>query len=263
MNNSLLKKLIWNYKQPLTKQPDYPGMPVSDLFVWKESSLWNTTFELFDVSTLFIDSNKKRSAQLICFDNNGIKLSLNTIELVPNKRCRLALSDYLPDAHGEMGTFCVFHSETPDQINELGSFITERGYISYRYKNMALQSYVHGNYDAVSLADTNELQYLGGRSLLTRQYRVQYEFNNNDDFELVFVNPSASPINIKCKTINCMDLSESELISSPKMNPGGVVSIKLNNIRFKRYRVIAYSKLVMPRPVVIRMLHDSLDVFHG
>ncbi len=68
----------------------------------------------------------------------------------------LAKSDY--------GTFSIFHSHTPKEVTELGSFLTERGYVSYCYKGAPLRSYVHGNLDAIAQYLDGKMQLLGARS---------------------------------------------------------------------------------------------------
>ena len=50
--------------------------------------------------------------------------------LSPGTRYTLRLSDYIPSGSGSYGTFAVFPSHTPLSASSLGSFISERGYVS-------------------------------------------------------------------------------------------------------------------------------------
>ena len=45
-----LKRGIWTYRQPLSLKPRNFTEPVSDLFVWRKSSIWQTFFDLYDIA---------------------------------------------------------------------------------------------------------------------------------------------------------------------------------------------------------------------
>ncbi len=263
MQNNLLNKIIWRYKQPLTAKPYTPELTTSDLFIWRVSSNWKTYFELLDVVSLFMNIETSRTITLIIFDANGNLLRKRDIQLIANKRCIVDLSDYVIDADGQYGTFSIFHSETPAKIQELGSYLAERGYVSYLHNNSPLRSYVHGNFDAVSINANGEIQYLGGKSFLKREYRIQYQFENNNQYEIVFVNPTERIQCLNLKIIDSLTLSADKNQIKRILRPGQVVSVKVENIEFEKFRIITSAKMVMPRPIIFKFKNDSLDVFHG
>mgnify|MGYP006181930213 CR=1 FL=1 len=87
----------------------------------------------------------------------------------------------------KIGTFAVFHSKVPNNIIQSDSWITERGYVGYRYKNAPLSSYVHGNYDAIAKT-INAFELLGGESFLNRVYQLQFLFLPKNIYEIILVN---------------------------------------------------------------------------
>ncbi len=258
-----IRKAIWTYKQPLTKMPSNPGSPVSDLFFWRNSTDWSTWFELVDTTGLFIDDNAPRYANFMFFNLLGIKLHEEKVKLVSNKRNTIELSKCLSNIKDEVGTFCVFHSKTAEQITEQGSFLTERGYIAYQYRNSPVRSYVHGNYDAVCQTLEGKIDYLGGIGILPREYRVQYEFDGKADYDLVFVNPTSKKIKITCVISSLKHPEKSHMEQTKNVLPGGASIFEYDRKIDASYRVIVKSRLVMPRPVVIQIKNDKIDVFHG
>ena len=73
----------------------------------------------------------------------------------------------------------------------MGSFITERGYVSYRHTGSPLRSYVHGNFDAISLWPDKRMKMLGVKSFLPREFRLQHELLGRGLYEIGVVNSSS------------------------------------------------------------------------
>ena len=103
-----------------------------------------------------------RHVTLIFLDKDGALFHKKRVEAICCQRQTLELSSFIPESQGAYGTFCVFHSITPDVVTSLGSYIAERGYVSYRYKENPLRAYVHGNLDAVAMPPGRTLLQLGG-----------------------------------------------------------------------------------------------------
>jgi hypothetical protein len=68
------RRAIWTFKQPLAKIPKLMGVPVSDLFIWRNSDIWQTFFELTDISGLFVDHEEmsERYVTFFFFDNEQL-----------------------------------------------------------------------------------------------------------------------------------------------------------------------------------------------
>ncbi|AKR43483.1 hypothetical protein [Methylophilus sp. TWE2] len=256
-----ISRAIWTFKQPLTKQPSIAGSPVSDLFLWRCNRDWETFFELIDISAMFgARQPVPNVAKIMFFDAAGIMLRIKEIELIPNQRKTLKISDFLSENDGEVGTFCVFHMVTPDVISHLGSFLAERGYVSYQYRDAPLRSYVHGNLDAVSL-NGSRLEMLGGCSWLKRRYALQYQFIPNNDYELAIANPTDKKQHIKL-TLFDMD-NKQVFVDDAHIAPGGVHLTAFDKLQSSPTLLSVESKMIMARPSIFKIKNDVLDVFHG
>jgi len=258
-----IKKAPWSYKQPLTKKPNNIGIPVSDLFVWRCSEDWNTFFELTDIASMFDDDIEieKQFAKICLFDQNGSLFHEEQLKIYRNKKITLDISQLTSSTKSNYGTFCIFHSHSPENIIELGSFLTERGYLSFSYKKSPLRSFVHGNLDAIGQLNNGEMQLLGTKSFLSRSYSLQHQLIESSIYEIGIVNPTASTINLSCLLIS----SDNEVIDDQKatIQPRGTSIFSIFKERPKDARVVIKSHLVMARPLVFRQQNNAIDVFHG
>ncbi len=258
------RRALWTFKQPITKIPKLLGVPISDLFVWRNSDVWQTFFELTDISGLFVDHEKmpERYATFFFFDNEGVLLFEKRLGLICNQRQTIDLSVFLSDSKCAFGTFCVFHSYTPKVVSDLGSFITERGYVSYRYNGAPLRSYVHGNLDAISLWPDKSMKMLGANSFLSRTFRLQHELLGPALYEIGVVNPSSRVQHLSCQ-IRSSQSGEILDIQKAVMSPRGTHVFQVKLEQSAAARIIINSHLVMARPLVFRINNHKMDVFHG
>ncbi len=260
MHNLLgkVKKSPWVVGQTLTKKPRNPQAAISDLFIWRYNENWNTYFELLDLAGLF-GENGQHQADIIFFNNKGEKFHQQSIKL--NELCRQVLNiskllSVLTQLPSDYGTFCIFHKEIPNSVLKLQSFIAERGYISYQYKNAPLRSYVHGNLDAID----DSLTPLGGSSFFNRQYNLQYLLMPDKKYELALINASSTNKKIKFKIVEFdNNFQIKEIIT---LKPKQVFVLPIQNLS-NPSRLIIESKMIMARPVVFCFDDDKMDVFHG
>lgn len=259
-----IRRALWTLGQPLTRVPAKPAVPVSDLFVWRNSSEWQTSFELIDVSGLFAEGGAGggRCATIFCFDRSGRCFLQKRFELLPNRRHTVEMAGLVGSDHGEVGTFAVFHSETPAAVTAIGSYLAERGYVSYRYRNAPLRAYVHGNLDAISLGFDAKLELLGARGVLPREYRLQHEMKGVARYELGLVNPTSAEQRCAFQLVSTQTGKILEM-QNVDLEPRGSVLIPYQVDESESARVIIKSKLVMARPLVFRIQGNKLGVFHG
>jgi len=260
MHNFLrkVKKSPWVLGQALTKKPINPQSAISDLFIWRYNKNWNTYFELLDLASLFGEKDLHQ-ADIVFFNNNGEKFHQQSIEL--SGLCRQVLDisrllSALKQLPSDYGTFCIFHKKVPHSVLKLQSFIAERGYISYQYKNAPLRSYVHGNLDAID----DSLTPLGGSSFLNRQYNLQYLLMPDKKYELALINASSINKKIKFKIVefnNSVQIKE-----SITLRPKQVFVFPIKDLS-NPIRLIVESKMIMARPVVFCFSDNNMDVFHG
>ena len=256
-----LRRAAWSYKQPLTHVPAASGATVSDLFVWRLSSEWETFFELTDMPSLFASAEGKQAkVMLLFFDASGQLILEKMVETQPNRRNTLAISDIVGSGHGESGTFGFFHSHTPLSLCAFGSHLAERGYVGYRYRNAPLRAYVHGNLDAIARMPDQSLQLLGGRSFLGREYNLQHSLASNSVYHFGIANPTTQTQRIVCRTL----YADGKLCNSQSVDLAskGCHLFKVTPERAQQ-RIVIRSRLVMARPLVFRIQNQKMDVFHG
>lgn len=259
-----IRRALWVVGQPLTRLPAQPAAPVSDLFVWRNSGEWQTSFELIDLPALFTEGGESdsRYATLFCFDQGGRCFLQKRLDLLANRRQTIEIASLVGVDHGEVGTFAVFHSTTPSTVTALGSYLTERGYVSYRYRGAPIRAYVHGNLDAIALGADERLELLGARGLLPREYRLQHEMKGPALYELGLVNPTSA---VQRCTFQLASTQNGTILASQCVNleSRGAVLIPYQIDESEPARVIIKSRMVMARPLVYRIQKLQLDVFHG
>lgn len=256
-----LRRAIWSYKQPLSRVPTIAGSPVSDLFLWRNSEEWETFFELMDLPALFAGPHSASGhVVMVFFDAAGNIFLEKTVEVTPGRRNTIALSNIVGNDHGVAGTFCVFHSHTPISLQVLGSNLAERGYVSYRYLNAPIRSYVHGNFDAITRLSDQSLQLLGGKSIRRREYNLQHELDLRFIYELGIINPTRKNQKIVCRTLaeNGCQIS----CQSADLPPYGSHLFHITPENSNKRAVIS-SYLIMARPLVFSFKDKKMDVFHG
>ncbi len=258
-----IRRAVWTWQQPLTHLPSLSDAPISDLFVWRSSPEWQTFFELIDISSLFEDDSLPQHVTFVFFDGSGHRISERKADLQASCRQTLDISSMVGRAQGETGTFAVFHSKTPGGITKLGSFLAERGYVSYCYRDAPLRAYVHGNFDAVAQVGADgQLQLLGGTSFLRRQYSLQHELQPDVVYELGLVNPTTTAQRYACKLISVLtgNVTRVKMVNVPS---GGIQLVAFPVDDAGSMRLVIESRLVMARPLVFRIQNLKLDVFHG
>ena len=206
-------------------------------------------------------SHPARVVEVLLFDSSGKPVGRHQISAPLHQRRLLNISELAPSSGDAFGTFCVFHEHSPSKITQLGSHLAERGYVSYRFGNSPLRSYVHGNLDAASLKPDGELQLLGGWGILKREYRVQHELLPECEYQIALVNPSTVPQTIQC------DVLERAGNGAPKtqlasLSAGGCHLFKLAVSETSQVVTIR-SRLVMARPMIFCIENQRMDVLHG
>jgi len=263
---SLLKRLRlagWTYRQSLSRPPRLKGAPVSDLFVWRQGAEWETFFELTDMPGLYAvdDLPALRQVLVKIFDSSGRLFAQQRIIAASYKRTILNISRLVVGCSDQIGTFAVFHSHTPKSIRAMGSFLAERGYVSYRYSGAPLRSYVHGNLDALSLKQDEGLDLLGGTSIRQREYRLQHELLASMQYQFVIVNSSNRPKKIIYE-IKEVDDAKSQQYFEAFLPPCGCHLFECIPTHTSM-RLVIHSSLIMARPIVFRLENAKLDVLHG
>ena len=229
------------------------------MFIWRQNQLWETNFELINFKPIFEKNNKEsETIKMEIRDKDGQTLINYEFVVESMKRKTINLSEILNQSNlkHDFGTFSVYH-EHLDSVNEFNSYIAERGYSSYRYNNLDTLSSVHGNLDAVSILD-NEKKLLGKQTLLNKNFNIQYKFENQNCYDLFFVNPTNKPLMIKIILIK----NDYKYYKILKIMPEGsdVLSLKKNH---EITDIIVKSKYFMSRPLIFEYNENFVNSFHA
>ena len=256
-------KLLLFVSKHLTKTPSDKLAVISDLFPIKQDLDWRTEFELLNVAGLISGDNNSQEAYsvlLYFFSADGILLGTRSVDMGNIGRKTIKLSDYLSGDLSTSRTFSVFHPTFGSKFDMDGSYLAERGYGGYEYKNLGLKGYVHGNLDAVALND-GKVKPLGNSGFISRFYTVQHCLTGPARYEFVFTNPTAH----KVKLTPSISYSPNQWTNSVsfKMASLGTHTYTVNVEEGEKAYVRFKSRLYMSRPVVFRIANDSMDVFHG
>lgn len=260
------KKFFHSCGLSLVKQTTTQYAPISDLFLWRSSDEWETYFDLMNIrkiiNPLHVDSCPE-AATLIFFSRFGKCLGQVLLDL-PKIGPRLVniselAKEYTSD---EAGTFAVFHAAPSRALAEaLKSNITDRGYVSYKFKGCALRRYVHGNLDAVALVEGGGVEYLMSSSFLKKEYRLQVLMEKNKRYQLALVNASTT---LKKFRVDAFDflLQKTFLVKKFEVQSGGFELIDFCP-KSNQYLTIT-SELIMARPLVFEYhTEDYVDLYHG
>lgn len=276
---SKLKTLIKDYvPKPLLKKvyrflslvkiPNNPHSVTSDLFPFRITDNWDTYFELLNLPAILdpMKDHKPYNVKFIFFDEEGNfihQFDLNNEGIFRNT---INISEKLKAARIEKnGTFACFHECYLPWLISSDAFLAERGYVGYQNNNISkTRSYVHGNFDAISKDNKNNLTCLGTTNWKERVYNLQYELMSNAAHELAFVNSSekTQKLQIEIMNLNSIESSKPKTVEI-KIPSKGVFWLKEGIDESNHKRIIIKSHLNLARPIVFKSSNNNFDVFHG
>jgi len=247
----------------ITLKPKGPKAVISDLFPIRNDLDWKTEFELLNVPGLISGNNNTtndHSATLYFYDDNGNLLGNRHVAMNGVGRQTIKLTKILKNEISKAKTFALFHDYEGINLLSDGSFLAERGYTGYEYKNSGIKGYVHGNLDAVALLNT-QVKPLGNKSFFSRTYTVQHQLLGPARYEFIFTNPTSGDVVIKplLSSIGNNWIAQN-YFRIPSLGTK-IFSVDLN--KGDTYKIKFKSRLYLGRPVVFRTYNESMDVFHG
>ena len=238
---------------------------ISDLFLYKIENGWNTFFELLNYSRI-LDQKKidnfNYDITIKFFSPSGVFLKDFKTKSSTFFRLTLDIKKITKDLEiFKNGTFSIFHHYKSNKTIHSKGFLTERGYIGYFNKNISpIKSYIHGNFDAISLNSKNKVKLLGTYSFFTKRFNLQYELDRRYNYDIVLVNttPNKQKIQFEIHQNNSVDFIKKTIPSK-----GFYEFSKLNNKIDSNSRLIIKSELYLARPILFKYMDKSFDVFHG
>ena len=178
----------------LTRVPKKNSKSVSDIFPIRKGEDWKTYFELLDVRNLINGKSTGglHKVQFFFHDNDGRYLGKKSLGIGSAARTTVDMADFA-ERYRDAASFSVFH-ESLDSKEFKDSFLAERGYTGYEFRNFSVRGYVHGNLDSLALNTDGSLQPLGKIGLFRRRYLVQHMMTGPAKYEFVITNPSRQKI---------------------------------------------------------------------
>jgi hypothetical protein len=247
-------------RKGLTEVPSQGNSVISDLFPIRGGKDWNTQFELLNLCKLVsgYSVGVEELVKLYCFDAEGNLLGSKKIEVGRQSRNSININHFFEE-FSDAASFAVFHA-CPDHKFVGNSYLAERGYVGYLYKNLKVRGYVHGNLDAIALTNGDTLELLGNVAKFRRTYFVQHLLSGPAQYEFFLSNPSRSPLTVVSKIKRGLKW---EKYSTSMISPRGIYSIKIEVGESETFYMKFISRLYMGRPLVFRLAGESMDVFHG
>jgi hypothetical protein len=246
----------------LTRVPSVKESAISDLFIWRKTSEWKTFFELLDINTLIYADYEdlgNNSATFIFYDSEGLEIGRETVVINPGRQT-IDINSLIPGVYEGWGTFACFHNTIPQALLNSGSFIAERGYSGYEWRDLGARGYVHGNLDAIAKSDQG-IELLGTSWKNQLSYNLQHELTGPAIYELVLVNPTR--IHQKVEFIIKNPSKGTEMNELAQIGSRASVIKQVHVEAGEKLQLAISSKLYMARPVVFRLQGNSMDVFHG
>ena len=231
---------------------------VSDLFIWRNDKNWQTFFELFNLKSIFNKDLDEEEIKLDIRNPNGQTIVEKTLKIKKLQKERICISDFLvnfPDY--KYGTFSIYH-ENVDLLDKFKSFVSERGYTLYKYNDINVYSYVHGNLDAISY-NNGKKELLGEQLFFNKYFNIQYKFENIYNYDLSFVNPTKKNLILNIYLIDNKNKMKSIKLD---IHPAGSKIVKMKkNENIERIKI--KSKYLMSRPLIFEFDENFLNAFHS
>jgi hypothetical protein len=247
------------YKEPPS------NCSVSDLLFWRFDDVWRTRFDLLNLpSVLYPKGNITDKVTLIFYDQQGQKLCQEKITILPFQKKIIQIEDFLSGNPG-FGSLAVFHDALEEiQNGPMQTCIAERGFSSYQRvtDNSPLWSYIHGAaYLLAKPPDQDEVQSTRRSIGKNTFYKPQLSLSDCGKFDLIYINPNDSDLEIKVRALDQTSLVVEE--ASGVLPPRGVKIFSMDNQDRTILRVENESRAYMVRPYILKYHETHFDIFHG
>ncbi|MBN8521973.1 MAG: hypothetical protein J0L77_08785 [Alphaproteobacteria bacterium] len=253
----------WRGHEPFIELKPYRSQAVvSDIFVWRCDDIWDTEFELFNVTSFMFPADSiKETCDLVFFDSAGHIFKKEKIILEPFERKTLNIRDYV-SPRTSIGGFSVFHhSGHEHRFSAQKSHLTERGYIGYRRKGDQIKSFCHGNLQSLAHEKGRHDYAYVTASKPHSKYYPQLIISDSSHIELVYTNPTH-----KHQKINLTFFDRSGKpchTAEATLPPRGVHVISVPNPDMILHTFENRGGIALWRPVIFKHYASHFDAMHG
>ena len=233
-------------------------LSVSDFFFWITKNNFDTKINVTNLASQVLPNiNQKCKVIFVFFDHLGNEIKRKEKILDYFESFSFVVSDYFENGFGSLAIFQNFKNF--DELKKQGSFVTEKGYIGYNYRD-GPWNYVHGNNSTLSLTTNGSIHPILATTLLKNNaYIPQVRLEDCADTSLVFNNP----LDITLRTtIDLFDSNWNKLHSIKESTRPKNTKI-LNLGAFEKSYVKIKSNMLLFRPMILKQYVTYFDIFHG
>ena len=247
----------FNFLPSVYLMPKIKKTSISDFFYFNLTNNYQTKILLFNLSSHVLpEFEQVEKVKFFVFDFEGNLMSQKTINLEYQETREIFISDFTTAPYG---SFFAFHEfDNFGSLLEQNSFISERGYVAYKYCD-SIWSFVHGNHNAAYLDNNNKIHSILATSIMKNNiYQPQVSFLDQENFELIINNPSSihNKVIIKLKDLNNNLLDDFNV----SIKPFGTFKF---SSKMKANLIEINSNYILNRPIIVKYYKDNFDVFHG
>ena len=247
----------FNFLPSVYLEPKIKKTSISDFFYFNLTNNFQTKLLLFNLSSHVLpECEQNEKVKFFGFDFDGNLIFQNEIILEYQETQEILISDFTDAFYGSFFAFHIF--DNFGDLLEQNSFISERGYVAYKYCD-SIWSFVHGNHNAAYLDNKNKIHSILASSFMkNNSYQPQVSFLDQENFELIINNPSNSHNKI---IINLKDLNHKSIdVFNFNIKPFGTLKF---SSRLKANLVEINSNFILNRPIIIKYYKNNFDIFHG
>jgi hypothetical protein len=256
-------RATFGIRAPINIRPFASRATISDLFPWRVDETWETCFHLINLPSLIqLVEPSDDLVTFALFGADGRDLCRYEFLLKPYETRQIEIADLLGSTSGH-GAFACFHeSASLAALSQYGSYLSDRGYVGFRRKGDRLWSYVHGNLHVLSHAPKSAgFDHVGITSTQDWAYRPQVQFNDARAFDLVYSNPTRTPLNLSLRFLNGPRTAvKNRKIEVPIR---GTVVISHDNRDGSVTAIESSARTSLWRPIIFKHYESHFDVFHG
>lgn len=253
----------WRGQEPFIELKPYRSTSVvSDIFVWRCDEVWDTEFELFNITSFMFPADSIREiCDLVFFDENGRIFKKEQIMLEPFEKKTLIIRNHVFPRTGTGGFSVFHHSGYENRFSAQKSHLTERGYIGYRRKGDRIKSFCHGNLQSLAHETGRKDYAYVTASKPNSKYYPQLIISDSPHIELVYTNPTH-----KKQKINLTFFDKSGKLgytAKADIPPRGVKVISVPNPDMTLHTFENRGGITLWRPVIFKFYVSHFDAMHG